>query len=144
MQASERRSNATLGPISFQPESGAMAPVAFIVCSTLGWPALELAVFWLRFHHFPPKGPAEALVFIPMGLAAGLVAAILTIRASTTRQRRFVLWGYLVASPVALVGAVLGGLVLPGVWGPLVAGAVPLALGCVAGFLLGSPRGETA
>ena len=117
-----------------------MASVALIVTSTLGWPALELAVFWLRFRQFPPNGPAEALVFAPMGLAAGLVAAILVGRATTSGQRRAVLWGYLIASPFAFVGALLGGLALSGIWGPIITGAIPLALGCLAGFVIGRPR----
>ena len=121
-----------------------MVPLVVIVSSALGWPLLELAVFWVRFGHLPPNGAAEALVFIPMGLVAGIVAALLMIRASTMRQRRSVLWGYLIASPFALIGALLGGLVLPGIWGPLAAGAVPLALGCFVGFVVGRPRADTA
>jgi hypothetical protein len=114
-------------------------PIAIIVASTLGWPTVEIAVFWLRFRHLPPSGLVEAGVFVPMGFVAGLVAAILVSQASTPRQRRFMFWGYLGASPIAFVGALLGGLVLPGLWGPLVFGAVPLALGCVFGFVAGRP-----
>lgn len=121
-----------------------MAPLGVVIASTLGWPALELAVFWIRFHRFPPNGPTEALVFLPMGLAAGLVAAAWMLGSSTARQRRCVLWGYLLASPIAFLGALLGGLVLPGVWGPLVTGAGPLAIGCAVGFVVGRPRGEAA
>jgi hypothetical protein len=120
-----------------------VSPILVIALSTLGWPVLELTVFWLRFRHFPPNGPAEALVFLPMGLVAGVVCAILMIRASTTRQRRFVGWGYLAAGPFALVGALLGGLVLPGYWGPLVVGAAPLCLGCAVGFAVGRSNGGT-
>jgi hypothetical protein len=119
-----------------------MVPSVVVLSSTLGWPALELAVFWLRFRRLPPNGAAEALVFVPMGLIAGIVAAVLMVRATTERQRRSVLWGYLVASPFALIGALLGGLVLPGIWGPLVAGAVPLSLGCLGGFAVGRSRSE--
>jgi len=117
-----------------------MRSVIVIAASTLGWPALELMVFRLRFGRFPPGGPAEALVFVPMGLAAGVVAAILLSRAATARHRRAVLWGYLIASPIAFLGALLGGLVAPGAWGPLIAGAIPLAFGCLIGFIAGRPR----
>ncbi len=130
----------TLGRFGRSSERSIVAPVVVVISSTLGWPALELAVFWLRFHHLPSNGAVEALVFAPMGLVAGLVAAVLMNRASTSRQRRFVLWGYLAASPFALVGALLGGLVLPGVWGPLVSGAMPLAVGCLLGFAVGRSR----
>ena len=113
-----------------------MEPLVVIASSTVGWPALELAVFWVRFRHLPPNGPADALVFAPMGLVAGLVAALLMSRASSSCQRQFVLWGYAAASPFALLGGLLGGLVLAGIWGPLVFGAGPLAIGCVVGFAL--------
>jgi hypothetical protein len=105
----ECRSAQLVEAVSVSGERSALAPIVVIVSSTLGWPAIELAVLWLRFRHLPPNGPAEALVFAPMGFVAGLVAAILMIRASTSRQRRFVLWGYLVASPFAFVGACWAG-----------------------------------
>jgi zinc transporter ZupT len=110
--------------------------VIAVVASTVGWPALELAVFWLRFHRLPPAGAAEALVFVPMGFVAGVAAAVLMARATSERQSRAVVWGYAAASPLALLGALLGGLVLQGVWGPLVFGALPLAAGCLIGFLV--------
>lgn len=113
------------------------APTAFVALSTLAWPALELAVFWLRFGRLPPEGAGASLVFAPMGLAAGVVAAVLLGRASSPRQRRAVIWGYVAASPLAFVGALLGGLVLPGVWGPLVAGGIPLAVGSIVGYIAG-------
>jgi hypothetical protein len=119
--------------------------IAVIVASTLGWPGVEIVVFWLRFRHLPPGGLPESWVFVPMGFVAGLVAVILASRASSQLQRRLVFRGYLAASPFAFVGALLGGLVLPGLWGPLVFGAVPLALGCVIGFVAGrSPAAGTA
>jgi len=122
-----------------------VSPVVALVSSTSAWPALELAVFWLRFHRLPPGGAAESLVFVPMGLAAGAVAALLLGRARSDRQRRFVIGGYLAASPFAFLGALVGGLVLPGAWGPLVAGGIPLAVGSLVGFAVGRPRdGATA
>ncbi|HSK48502.1 MAG TPA: hypothetical protein VLA05_10970 [Coriobacteriia bacterium] len=117
-----------------------MGPVPMVISSTLGWPALQLAVFLLRFRHLPPGGAAESLVFLPMGFVAGIVAAGLIVQSASDRQRSFVIRGYLLASPFALVGALLGGLVLPGVWGPLVAGGIPLAIGCLIGFVTGRPR----
>ncbi len=116
-----------------------MAPFAMVVASTLGWPALQLLVFWLRFQRMPPEGMSAAFVFIPMGLVAGAVAAILMSRASTDRQRRATVWGYLAATPFAFLGALLGGLVLSGVWGPLVAGGIPLIIGAGIGFVVGRP-----
>jgi len=120
-----------------------MTNAAVIVASTAGWPVVQLAVFWLRFDRFPAGGPVESLVFAPMGFAAGLAAALLLARASSSRQKRLVGWGYLAAAPIALIGSLLGGLGLPDVWGPLLFGAVPLAVGCLIGFALGR-SGATA
>lgn len=119
-----------------------MSAIAVVVASTLAWPVLHLTVAWLRFRQLPPAMLTQALVFAPMGFAAGLVAAILMNRASSERQRRSVLWGYLAASPIAFVGSFVSGLVLPGVWGPLVYGGPPLILGCVIGFVAGRRRGN--
>lgn len=111
-----------------------MTSAALIIASTVGWPVVQLAAFWLRFNRFPPEGPLESLVFAPMGLVAGVVAAGLFVRASSSKQKRRVVWGYLLASPIAFIGSLLGGLGLAGIWGPLLFGAVPLAIGCLAGF----------
>ena len=111
-----------------------MSRVAAVILSTLAWPAVQLAVFWVRFQRLPPNGLVEGLAFAPMGLVSGIVAVVLWSEARSDRQRRFVAYGYLIASPVAFLGSLLGGLVLPGVWGPLVFGAVPLVAGCLIGF----------
>ncbi|MGH7584385.1 MAG: hypothetical protein ACREL5_14280, partial [Gemmatimonadales bacterium] len=118
-------------------ENGAMAQLIALTSSTLAWPILQLAVFWLRFQRLPPSGPSGALVFVPMGLLAGVVLAALLTIARSVDQRRLVVYGYFVASPVAFVGSLLGGLGLPGPWGPLLFGAVPLAIGCALGFFVG-------
>lgn len=114
-----------------------MTNAAVIAASTVGWPLLHIAVFWLRFDRLPPGSPVESLVFAPMGFVAGFVAAILLARATSINQRRGVGLGYLAASPVAFVGSLMGGLGLVGIAGPLLFGAVPLSLGCLIGFVLG-------
>jgi hypothetical protein len=117
-----------------------MSQVALVVISTVGWPAAQLALFGLRFQRMPPGGVSDALVFAPMGLVAGIVGAALMRAATSARQRRAVVWGYGAACPFALVGSLLGGLVLPGLWGPLIAGAIPLSIGCLVGFAVGRRR----
>ena len=107
---------------------------------SLVWPAAHLLVFWLRFGQTPPGGPAESLVFVPMGLVAAVAAVWLWIRAESRRRRRFVVGGYIAASPFAFIGSLVGGLMLPGVWGPLVFGAVPLIAGCWIGYVIGGPQ----
>lgn len=126
----------TLGRLA--PRRGDLVTsAAVVVASTVGWPAIQLAVFWLRFDRLPPEGAAEGLVFAPMGFVAGLAAAILLARASSPNQKRQVGLGYLAASPIAFVGSLISGLGLAGIWGPLVFGAVPLAVGCMIGFASG-------
>ena len=117
-----------------------MARLVAVVCLTVAWPLIQLIVAAVRFGGLPSGGPAWFLVFAPMGFVAGCVAVWLWTRAATRRGRRFVAVGYLIASPVALLGSLLGGLVLPSVWGPLVYGAIPLVAGCVIGFFVGRPR----
>ena len=119
-----------------------MAQIGATVLLTLIWPAVQLAVFWLRFGRMPPGGPSESLVFVPMGLFTAIVAVGLWSRSETLRRRRFVAYGYAVACPFAFVGSLLGGLMLPGVWGPLVFGGCPLIAGCLIGFAIGGPPAE--
>ncbi len=75
-----------------------------------------------------------------MGLVAGVVAAALLHLSESQQQRRLVLTGYLLASPFAILGSLLGGLVFTGWLGALVFGALPLAVGCLLGFLVGRIR----
>ncbi len=117
-----------------------MSRLVALVCLTVAWPAIQLVVFWVRFNRLPAGGPAESLVFAPMGLVAGCVAVWLWVRATTRRQRWRVVVGYVIASPIALLGSLLGGLVLSSVWGPFVYGGIPLVAGSVIGFSAGRPR----
>ncbi|MGV8083350.1 MAG: hypothetical protein AB2L09_06945 [Coriobacteriia bacterium] len=114
-----------------------------LIALTLAWPLIQLAVFLIRFGQLPPNGLSEALVFLPMGLVAAVVAVWLWSRAATQRQKRSIVYGYLIASPIAFFGSLLGGLVLPGIWGPLLFGAVPLIIGSWLGYLLGRRSGVT-
>ena len=115
-----------------------LAWVLAVVGLTLLWPGVQLLVFWLRFGRLPPGGAADALVFLPLGLvtAAGLV--LLLRRARSRKQAVWTLVGYAVAAPLALVGSLAGGLLLPGAVGALIGGALPLAVGAVLGFLAGA------
>ena len=68
-----------------------------------------------------------------MSLLAALVFVVLW-RGVTTRPHRIgIVAGYLAASPVALVGSLVGGLVLPPVWGTMLYGGVPLIWAWVSG-----------
>ena len=111
--------------------------VAVGVCLALAWPAAQLAVFWLRFGDMPPGGPGESLVFLPMSVVGAVAAVCLWSMADSRRQRHYVAASYLLAIPIALYGALVGGLVLPWFLGPLVFGGLPLVAGSYAGFVMG-------
>lgn len=117
-----------------------MARIVAAGLLTLTWPMIHLVVFWLRFNRLPTGGLAESIVFLPMSLATATVAVWLWSRTASQRNRRFVAVGYLLASPIAFLGSLLGGLLLPSIWGPLVFGAIPLVAGCYIGFAVGRPR----
>jgi hypothetical protein len=112
--------------------------VLAVVLLTLLWPLLQLLVFALRFGRLPPGGAAEALVFLPLGLVSAVVLVLLLRRSRSLRQAGWTLVGYAVAAPLALVGSLTGGLVLPGAVGALVGGVIPLAVGAVLGYLAGA------
>ena len=109
-----------------------------VVLLTLLWPLLQLLVFALRFGRLPPGGAAEALVFLPMGLVSAVALVVLLRRSGSLRQAVWTVIGYAVAAPLALVGSLAGGLILPGALGALVGGAPPLVLGAVLGYLAGA------
>lgn len=111
--------------------------VVWLALLTLLWPGLQLGLFLLRFQRLPPGGVAEGLVFAPMGAVAGAALLVLVGRARGARQRRATIIGYLLASPLALLGSLLGGLVLPPVIGALLFGATPLVAGAAIGYALG-------
>ena len=106
-----------------------------IGASTLLWPLVHYLVFILRF----PGGVMEpsALVFGPMGAVAGGFLAYWLKEAQSQQQRLLVVLGYLVASPLAFIGSLGGGLVLSPYLGVTIFGALPLILGCFFGFQLG-------
>ncbi len=117
-----------------------LARAAAFVGLAVAWPALQLAIFWVRFGGMPPEGAQASLVFLPMGMVSAAAALWFWSASADSRQRRAVLYGYLVASPFALVGSLLGGLALPGALGALVLGAGPLVLGSWVGYRIGRSR----
>lgn len=73
-----------------------------------------------------------SLVFAPMGLIAGAIAAGFWL-SSPVGRRRAVWWGYLAAAPVAFFGSLMSGLLYSGLVGPILYGVPPLALGAFVG-----------
>lgn len=107
-----------------------------LIASTISWPLLQLAVFWLRFGAPPKALVIQSAVFLPMGFLGGIAAVVFLTLAKSTRQKRGVLWGYLAASPFAFLGGLVGGL-FSVTFGPLLFGGIPLVIGCAVGFALG-------
>jgi len=109
------------------------AALSFIALTAL-WPGLHLLVFLFRFERLAPGGFSDVLVFVPMGMIAALVLLLLWGRAGSRPQKRRVALGYLLASPVAFIGSLLGGLMMPPLPGTLLFGAGPLVAGMLIGY----------
>lgn len=105
-----------------------------IGASTLLWPL----VHYLRFVMEFPGGVMEpsALIFAPFGAIAGGFLAFWLKEAQSQQQRLLVVLGYLVASPLAFIGSLGGGLLSPFI-GVTLFGAIPLIPGCFFGYQLG-------
>lgn len=112
----------------------------WLIALTVLWPGLHTLVFLVRFGRLPTGGFGDVLVFLPMGLAAAVVLIALWASAGTHRRRMGLVLGYVLASPVALVGSVLSGLLLPPVLGTLLYGTGPLVVGMFVGYALSGRR----
>ena len=112
-------------------------PWLWLVALALAWPILHLVLFLLRFQRLPEGGIGGALVFLPMGVVASLGLGFLLLGAHDARGRNAIFRGYLLASPVAFVGSLVGGLMLPPLAGTILLGAGPLLLGAAFGSLIG-------
>lgn len=104
------------------------------------WPLLHLLVFVLRFNHLPPGGWQEAAQFLPMSIVAAAVFGWFWLRADTRTAQLTILLGYLLAAPIAFIGALGGGLILPPLLSVLLCGALPLVLGSAGAALLAQRR----
>ena len=99
---------------------------------SLAWPIIHLAIAYVRFG----TGFVDALVFLPMGAISGGFLLYWIENARSRPQRLMTLLGYLVASPLAFIGSLGGGLYLPALIGVTLFGAMPLILGAFFGFYL--------
>ena len=109
----------------------------WLIPLTLFWPVMQGMVSLIRFGHLPLAGLSFSLVFIPMSLVSGIVFLLLWTRFVKRPQRIGILLGYALASPIALIGSLFSGLVYQSIVGPLLWGAVPLAIGMAIGLLVG-------
>jgi hypothetical protein len=109
--------------------------IAFILL-TLAWPAGQLAIFWLRFGHISNQ-IQESWVFLPMGALGAMALLFFLQKATDRRQKISTSLGYLLAVPIALIGSLLSGLLLPPLVGAIIFGAGPLVIGAGLGYLAG-------
>ena len=94
----------------------------------------------LRFGQSFAGGFAEALIFLPMGAVSGGLLLYLLAQATTRRQKRVSIIGFLLATPMGFMGSLLGGLILSPVLGTTLFGGLPLVVGSVIGFWFGREK----
>jgi hypothetical protein len=100
------------------------------------WPLTHYLVFVIRFPGSPPPEPSP-LIFLPMGAISGGILMYLVDLARSQQQRLLTVLGYALASPLAFIGSIGGGLILEPIVGATLLGVLPLAIGTLAGFWLG-------
>jgi hypothetical protein len=109
-----------------------------VVPLTVLWPLAHLLFFFARFHRMD----SELLVLSPAFLLPGLISTIAVVylftRARPGLQRGLVVAAYLISLPIALIGSLLGGLMLPALLGVTLYGSVLSILGTLAGFGVGA------
>ncbi len=115
-----------------------MRSYLWVIPLALLWPVLQLLIASARFGPRDAAFIAESAIFLPMGAVSGAFLVYLWQRAASRRSRVGAVVGYVIATPVALIGSVLGGLMLPPLLGTLLFGAAPLLLGAAVGYALGA------
>ncbi len=106
-------------------------PIAFI------YPAIQIVIFMVRFGHLPVELALQSLIFMPTGLISGLVLIALLRRCKSFIRKICTCLGYLLITPLAILGSLLGGLVLPPLLGATLYGTVPLIIGSALGYWVG-------
>ena len=109
--------------------------VWFLLLSLL-WPLVQLLIFMLRFQRLPDN-IWESLYFLPMGIISAAFLLFLMKKTAHRTTRVSTAVGYRVACPIALVGGLGGGLILPPLLGVPLFGTVPLLVGTAAGYGMG-------
>ncbi len=106
----------------------------WLVLITVIWPVAHVLVFLVRFQRVSADVIVQSLVFLPLGFLSALVLLRLLPKAVDRRQKTAVVAGYIVASPVAFIGSLLGGLMVTPLLGATIFGLIPLAVGMAIGF----------
>jgi hypothetical protein len=103
---------------------------------SLIWPLVQVLIFGLRFQRLPDN-IWESFYFLPMGILSAAFLLFMLGKSAERTTRVSTAVGYLVACPIALVGGLGGGLVLPPLLGVTLFGAVPLMVGTAVGYGMG-------
>ena len=103
---------------------------------SLIWPLMQILIFGLRFQRLPDN-IWESFYFLPMGVISAAFFLFMLDKSAERTTRVSTAVGYLVACPIALVGGLGGGLVLPPLLGVTLFGAVPLMVGTAVGYGMG-------
>jgi hypothetical protein len=115
----------------------------WLILLTLLWPLIHLGVFFARFGRMPTtEGSWLGAEFLPMGLVGGYALLALVERAKSSTQKWAAGTGYLLASPVAFVLSLSGGLIIHPVVGATILGGGALALGVWLGSWVGGKIGK--
>ncbi|HTE85919.1 MAG TPA: hypothetical protein VK821_14415, partial [Dehalococcoidia bacterium] len=96
------------------------------------WPVLPLALLWLVARLLqlgPPLSVGDSVVFLLPGFLSSLIAVFLYLSARPGVQRGLVIAGYIITLPVAFLGALGSGMVLPVVIGVTLVGTILSAIG---------------
>ena len=109
----------------------------WLLAITLVWPGIQILIFFTRFSRLPLDMLIQSLYFAPLGFLSGLLLLYFVYRAKSTGQRASTIIGYLIASPMAVIGSLLSGLLLPPLIGTVIYGMVPLVVGVLIGYTIG-------
>jgi hypothetical protein len=105
------------------------------------WPILPLTLLWFVARLLqigPPLLVGDTAVFLLPGLLSSLIVVFLYLSARPGAQRWLVVAGYIISLPIAFLGALASGMVLPAVIGVTLVGTILSAIGSLIGYGLGA------
>ena len=111
--------------------------IMWVLLIAFAWPLTQILIYLVRFGEISGSVVGSSLAFLPMGLASAAILVLLFERSTNIYQKACTVFGYVLASPFALMGSLLGGLVAAQVLGTLIYGTVPLMIGTVIGYVVG-------
>jgi hypothetical protein len=102
------------------------------------FPVAQIVLFYARFGRWPTEGYADLFSFFTVGLLGALFFLYLLTKSSSRPQQIGTIAGFVLLSPIGLIGSLGGGIVLGPFVGTVVFGTIPLILGTAAGFGVGT------